>query len=269
MSIQLHNVTAGYDGFKLSPISLELERGSLCALIGPNGCGKSTLLKTIARVLQPLSGEITVGGLNSKTCGSKALARTLSFQPQHPVVPPAITVEQLVGYGRAPHQSLFGIASKADKEAVQAAMAQVGLSAFADRRLSALSGGQRQRAFIAMSLAQEAPYILLDEPTAFLDVKYQFETLDLLQHLHDLGRTCIVVLHDIAQAARYADDLVIMREGQVYAQGAPKDVVSEEMLHNVYGVNAQIYADPESGTPALSPRVKRAEAQKPLSLAAE
>lgn len=252
MSILLHKVCAGYDGFSLNDISLEIPEGSFTALIGPNGCGKSTLLNTIARVLPMQSGEITVGGLDLRTAKSKDIAHKVAVLPQSPVVPPFIRVEQLVGYGRAPHQNLLGMRSAADIEAVEQALMTTALTDLRERRLSELSGGQRQRAFIAMCLAQDTPYLLFDEPTSFLDIRYQFETLNLLAELQEAGRTCVVVLHDIAQAARYADNLIVMRNGEVRHHGKPADVVTAEMLSDIYDVSAKVYADPVSHTPVAS-----------------
>lgn len=252
MSIKLRNVVSGYDGFSLNNISLDIPTGSFTALIGPNGCGKSTLLNTMARTLPMRSGAIEIGGLNIATAKAKTVARHVAVLPQHPVVPPSITVEQLVGYGRAPHQNMLGMRSTADIEAVGIALETTEMNEFRDRRLSALSGGQRQRAFIAMCLAQDTPYMLFDEPTSFLDIRYQFETLNLLADLQKSGRTCVVVLHDIAQAARFADHLVVMRDGDVLHQGEPADVITSEMLSQIYEVDAVVFSDPVSKTPAIS-----------------
>jgi len=170
------------------------------------------------------------------------------------VVPSAITVEQLVGYGRAPHQSLLGLRSPRDIELVDQAIAATGLAELRFKPVAELSGGQRQRAFIAMALAQDTPYVMLDEPTTFLDIKHQVETLDLVRQLHGAGRTSIVVLHDIAQAARYGDRLVVMHEGRIVAEGKPADVVTPELIRDVYGLDCEVYADPVSGTPVVTPR---------------
>ena len=253
MSIELHQVSAGYNGFMLRDISLTIAKGSFTALIGPNGCGKSTLLNTIARVLPTREGTIHIGGRNIATARTKEIARTVTVLPQNPVMPPAISVEQLVHYGRAPHQNLLGMRSPADHDAVEMALHTTSLVDLRRRPLAELSGGQRQRAFIAMCLAQDTPYLLFDEPTSFLDIRYQYETLDLLADLQATGRTCVVVLHDIAQAARYADNLVVMRDGAIQAQGRPADVVTPEMLSQIYGLQAKVFSDPVSGTPALSP----------------
>lgn len=253
MSIHLKNINAGYEGFRLQNISLEIETGSLTALIGPNGCGKSTLLKTIARILPAGIGQVQIGGRDIRLERTKAVARKVAVLPQHPVVPPGISVQQLVGYGRAPHQNLLGFKTAKDHEMIERALETVSLSKLRSRLVSELSGGQRQRAFIAMSIAQDTPYLLFDEPTSFLDIRYQYEVLDLLADLNSLGRTCVVVLHDIAQAARYASDLVVMKEGAIHSRGKPSDVITSQTVEQVYGIKAHVYADPISDTAVVSP----------------
>lgn len=253
MSISLSNISSGYDDFMLQDINLTIETGSFTALIGPNGCGKSTLLKTIGRIVRAQAGSIRIGDMDVLSESSKTVARTIAYLPQSPEVPSAISVEQLVSYGRAPHQSVLGIRTQRDIELVEQAIEVAALADLRKKPVSELSGGQRQRAFIAMSLAQDTPYIMLDEPTTFLDIRYQFETLDLIAELNVAGRTSIVVLHDIAQAARYADQLVVMREGRIYAQGAPGEMVTPEMIRDVYGLECKVYPDPVTQTPTVSP----------------
>lgn len=253
MSIVLNNISAGYDGFRLRGIDLEIKTGSLTALIGPNGCGKSTLLKAIGRILPAGDGRVEIGGQDISKERTKAVARKVAVLPQHPVVPPGITVEQLIGYGRAPHQNLFGFTSSKDREIIEQALTTVSLVDLRKRLVSELSGGQRQRAFIAMSIAQDTPYVLFDEPTSFLDIRYQYEVLDLLKQLNSQGRTCVVVLHDIAQAARYATDLVIMKDGAIHSKGSAGAIITPDVIQQVYGISAHIYDDPVSGTAVISP----------------
>lgn len=256
MSIELSGVTVGYGRGQsiIEAIDLTIETGSITVLIGPNGCGKSTLLKAIGRLLKPSAGTMRVDGLDITATAPKRVARTIAYLPQSPIVPGAVTVEQLVAYGRAPHQSLLGIRSASDNDQIAHAIAMTGLNHLRDRAVSELSGGQRQRAFLAMVLAQDTPYVMLDEPTTFLDVRHQIETLDLVRALHALGRTSVVVLHDIAQAARYGDRLVVMKDGRIAAQGAPNTIVSEELVREVYGLDSLVYPDPVTGTPVVSPR---------------
>ena len=255
MSITLAGVSAGYGRSPaiVENIDLTIETGEVTVLIGPNGCGKSTLLQTIGRLLKPRSGSIHVDELDALATDPKRVARTIAYLPQSPIVPVSITVEQLVGYGRAPHQSLLGLRSARDIELVDAAIATTGLEDFRHKAVAEMSGGQRQRAFIAMALAQDTPYVMLDEPTTFLDIRHQMETMELVRQLHDAGRTSIVVLHDIAQAARYGDRLVVMHAGRIVAQGKPAAVVTPELLHSLYGLNCMVYPDPVTGTPVVTP----------------
>ena len=256
MSIIISGVTAGYERDRpiIENIELEIRTGEVTVLIGPNGCGKSTLLKTIGRLLKPRSGTIHVDDLDVLGNDPKRVARTIAYLPQSPIVPTAITVERLVGYGRAPHQSLLGLRSARDVALIDQAIVTTGLEELRLKPVAELSGGQRQRAFIAMALAQDTPYVMLDEPTTFLDIRHQVETLELVRQLHDAGRTSIVVLHDIAQAARYGDRLVVMHAGRIVAEGKPADVVTPELLRDVYGLECAVYPDPVSGTPVVTPR---------------
>ncbi|MEO0391149.1 MAG: ABC transporter ATP-binding protein [Pseudomonadota bacterium] len=252
MSISVTRVQSGYPGFHLDDVSVEIAAGSFTALIGPNGCGKSTLLKTISAELAPGGGQVKIGGEDLATLRPRAISKRIAVLPQNPDVPLGITVETLVGYGRAPHQNLMGIKSKADIKAVEHALHTVDLLSMRDRPLNALSGGQRQRAFIAMCLAQDTPYILLDEPTSFLDIRYQYDVLDLLARLNAQGKTLVAVLHDIGQAARYASDIVVMKSRAIYASGPPDHVITADMLRAVYAVEAEVFPDPVTATALLS-----------------
>lgn len=255
MTITLANINSGYDGFSLKNINLTIEQGKFTALIGPNGCGKSTLLKTIGRIIKAKSGSVKIGDLNVLRERPKKVAQTIAYLPQNPEIPSAINVEQLVSYGRAPHQSVLGIKSARDVELVDEAIHLASINELRKNNVAELSGGQRQRAFIAMALAQDTPYIMLDEPTTFLDIKYQYEVLDLIKKLTLKGHTCIVVLHDIAQAARYADNIVVMRKGEIYAQGSPDEIMTQKMVQNVYDLDCLIHPDPITNTPIISPKL--------------
>ncbi len=270
MGISLHRVSAGYDGFRLSEVTLDIRKGALTALIGPNGCGKSTLLKAMARFLPPgAAGRVEINGIDISKTRTRAVARQIAVLPQHPVVPPAIKVEELVGYGRAPHQNLLGFRTGKDQRMIDEALDIVALNEFRDRPVSTLSGGQRQRAFIAMCIAQDTPYVLLDEPTSFLDIKYQYEVLDLMASLNDAGKTVVAVLHDITQAARYASDLVVMKDGALFARGTPDQVVTPDMVQQVYGIAAHVYPDPVSGSRVVSPIGAKIPQAASLSVANE
>lgn len=256
MSIEISGVTVGYGRGRpvIENVDLMIETGSITVLIGPNGCGKSTLLKTIARLLKPRRGRVLVDGLDVTATPAKRVAQTIAYLPQSPIVPEAISVEQLVAYGRAPHQSLLGIRSAEDSAMIDHAIETTGLGALRGKLVADLSGGQRQRAFIAMVLAQDTPYVMLDEPTTFLDIRHQVETLSLVRELHAMGRTSVVVLHDIGQAARYGDRVVVMKDGRVSTHGAPAEVVSPDLMREVYGLDCMVYPDPVSGTPVIAPR---------------
>ncbi|MEM6609440.1 MAG: ABC transporter ATP-binding protein [Pseudomonadota bacterium] len=252
MSIRLSHIVSGYDNFRLNDVSLDFGVSGITALIGPNGCGKSTLLKTVSGHLNPRGGQVEVSGFDIAQLSNKRIAKLVSYLPQHPVLPPAISVRDLVGYGRAPHQNLFGFRSAEDDQKVDAAIEEVDLPDLADRPLASLSGGQRQRAFIAMCVAQDTPYLLFDEPTSFLDIRYQFEILDLLRTQAKSGKIILVVLHDIEQAARYADEIIVMNDGQAIERGNPMDVITAELLEDVFELRSTVFPDPNTGTPLIS-----------------
>ncbi len=256
MSILLSGITAGYgkNPDVLANIDLEIETGGITVLIGPNGCGKSTLLKTIGRLLKPRAGTATIDGLDILTSPSKQVARTIAYLPQSPAVPIAVSVEQLVGYGRAPHQSLLGLKSERDVERIDHAIDIAGIGHLRHRQVAELSGGQRQSVFFAMVLAQDTPYAMLDEPTNHLDLTHQIEALELIARLKtEHGKTAIVVLHDLNLAARYADRLIVFKQGTIYADGTPEQVLTEKTLADVFGVDSRITTDPVHGRPFCIP----------------
>ncbi|RPE74506.1 MULTISPECIES: ABC transporter ATP-binding protein [unclassified Frondihabitans] len=227
--------------------------GELTVIIGPNACGKSTLLKALARTLKPSAGQVSLDGKPLSSYRSKDIAKRLGMLPQSPIAPEAITVRDLVGRGRFPHQGVFRQWSVSDEAACDRAMESTGVAELADRQVAELSGGQRQRAWIAMALAQETELLLLDEPTTFLDIAHQYEVLELAARLHREGRTLVVVLHDLNQAARYATHLVVMKEGAIVAQGAPGEIVTAQLVDEVFGLPCQIIDDPQSHTPMVVP----------------
>ncbi len=245
----------GYDKVDIVlGLDLLVHGGEITALVGPNGCGKSTLLKGMTRVLRPRAGTVYLDGAAIQRMPTKALARRLGLLPQTPVAPDGMTVRELVAQGRFPHQGWLQQWSPKDEEAVDRALDITGMKAMADRPVDELSGGQRQRAWIAMTLAQETEVLLLDEPTTFLDMAHQLEVLELLVRLNkEDGRTIVMVLHDLNQAARYAHRLVVMSQGRVFSVGSPAEVITPEMLREVFGVEARILVDPESGLPYCLP----------------
>ncbi|MFI1196381.1 ABC transporter ATP-binding protein [Micromonospora sp. NPDC020750] len=250
------DVTLGYGERVVSTrVSLAVPDGAFTAIVGPNACGKSTLLKAFVRLLTPSSGTVRLDGRDVSDHRPKRFARQVGFLPQGLVAPENIVVRRLVARGRYPHQSLLATWSAADEEAVRSAMAVAGVTALAERPVEELSGGQRQRVWIAMVLAQETPYLLLDEPTTFLDITHQYELLALFARLRDEGRTIVAVLHDINQACRFADHIVAMKDGRVVAQGAPADVVDAALMQEVFGLPSIVMANPVTGTPMVVPTV--------------
>lgn len=236
-------------------VDLQIPTGKVSVIVGANACGKSTLLKTIARLLPTQSGAVLLDGKAIDRLPTKDLARTLGLLPQQPVAPEGIAAADLVGRGRHPHQKMFRSWSADDDRAVTEALAATGVLDLADRAVDELSGGQRQRVWIAMALAQQTDILLLDEPTTFLDVSHQIDVLDLLTDLNAArGTTIVMVLHDINLAARYADHLFALRAGRLVASGPPADVVTSELVRDVFDLDATVITDPVSGTPLVLPR---------------
>jgi iron complex transport system ATP-binding protein len=237
-------------------LSLDVPDGAFTAVVGPNGCGKSTLLSALVRLLRPESGQVELDGRELGGYATKALAKKLGFLPQDPLAPDDIKVRQLVGRGRFPHQSMLALWSREDETAVDEAMAAAGVQDLADRPVQELSGGQRQRVWMAMVLAQQTSYLLLDEPTSFLDITHQYQLLGLLARLRNEGRTVVAVLHDINQACRFADHLVAMKDGRVVAEGDPGDIVDAALIKDVFDLPSVIVPDPVTGTPMVVPTLQ-------------
>ncbi|MGQ3673123.1 ABC transporter ATP-binding protein [Xanthobacter sp. TB0136] len=252
-------ITLKYDARTISEnLSVTIQDGSFTVIVGPNACGKSTLLRALSRLLRPVRGDVVLDGRAINTFPAREVARRLSLLPQTSTAPDGITVEDLVARGRYPHQSFLRQWSRADEEAVRTAMAATRISELAGRTVDELSGGQRQRVWIAMVLAQETAILLLDEPTTYLDIAHQIELLELLAELNRNGRTIIAVLHDLNQACRYATHLIAMRDGRIVAEGAPADIVHEQLIETVFGLPCVIIPDPVSGTPLVVPKGRAA-----------
>ncbi|MGW4328063.1 ABC transporter ATP-binding protein [Nocardia sp. NPDC004573] len=253
--LSAENVTLGYgDRVVVDGLSSTITPGVVTTVIGPNGCGKSTLLRSLGRLLRPRDGRVLLDGKAISTMKTKDVARIIGMLPQSPVAPEGLTVADLVARGRHPHQSWFRQWSGTDETEVTTALEQTGIADLADCPLDELSGGQRQRAWISMALAQGTDILLLDEPTTYLDLAHSIEVLDLVDRLHaDLGRTVVMVLHDLNLAIRYSDQLVVMHAGRVVATGAPSEVVSVELLREVFDLDATVLEDPVSGRPMIVP----------------
>lgn len=235
-------------------LTLSIPPGGFTVIIGPNGCGKSTLLRSLARMIVPRSGTVAIDGIDLAALRPKQIARRISLLPQAPMAPGAITVADLVARGRNPHQSLLRQWSDDDERVVDEALREVGMRDHGDRLVEELSGGQRQRVWIAMTLAQQTPVLLLDEPTTYLDVAHQIDVLDLCSRLHTSGRTLVAVLHDLNLAARYASHIVAMRDGAIVAQGTADEVFTPETLRAVFDLEALVLIDPETARPLVVPR---------------
>ncbi|NMM92283.1 ABC transporter [Rhodococcus sp. SRB_17] len=249
------NLTLGYgDRIIVDGLDLEIPTGVITTVIGPNGCGKSTLLRALGRLLKPKSGSVVLDGKAISSMKTKEVARILGMLPQTPVAPEGLTVADLVARGRHPHQSWIRQWSSDDEGEVAQALALTGVSDLADRPVDQLSGGQRQRAWISMALAQGTDILLLDEPTTYLDLAHSMEVLDLVDQLHEeMGRTVVMILHDLNLAVRYSDHLIVMRDGAVVAAGIPKDIISAELLLEVFGLEAVVIDDPVSDRPLIVP----------------
>ena len=262
VAIRLRGLTLGYGPASAPPIvadlDLDVPAGRVTAIIGANGCGKSTLLRGLTRQLAPRAGSIEVLGRDAARASARDYARTVALLPQHPVAPEGMTVAQLVARGRHPHRGLLGGRAAGDDAAVAAALESTDLVELAEREAGTLSGGQRQRAWLALVLAQQTPVVLLDEPTSYLDLSHQVEVLDLVRALPDPrggGRaTVVAVLHELNLAARSADHIVAMAAGRVVAQGTPGEVIVPEVLAEVFGLDADVVADPLLGHPVVLPR---------------
>ena len=245
----------GYgDRLVIRSLDLRIPPGRMTAIVGANACGKSTLLRSMSRLLAPRAGHVLLDGKQVHRSPAKELARKLGLLPQSPLAPEGITVSDLVGRGRHPHQGVFSRWTRDDDAAVAAALEATSTVELADRPVDELSGGQRQRVWIAMALAQQTDVLLLDEPTTFLDVSHQVEVLDLLTDLNrNRGTTIVMVLHDLNLAARYADHLVAMAGGEIHSAGEPETVLTADTVRAVFGLESQVIEDPTSGRPLMLP----------------
>jgi iron complex transport system ATP-binding protein len=257
--LRAENLSLSYDATPVvSGLSVEIPAGKITVIVGANACGKSTLLRGLARLLAPKQGTVYLDDVDLARLSGRNLATKLGMLPQQPVAPDGITVSDLVGRGRHPHQRWFRQWSEEDERVVTAALEATGVADLADRSLDELSGGQRQRVWIALALAQDAETMLLDEPTTFLDLAHQLEILDLVHDLNrDRGKTMVLVLHDLNLAARYAHHLIAVKQGKVVAAGNPSEVVTAAVVEDVFGLSCEVFPDPLTGTPLVLPRPRR------------
>ncbi|WP_133740461.1 ABC transporter ATP-binding protein [Actinorugispora endophytica] len=256
--MRAERLTLGYGADPVvRDLDVEVPEGGFTVVVGPNGCGKSTLLKALGRVVKPVSGRVLLHGRDVRAQRARAVARELALLPQSPIAPEGITVRALAARGRYPHHTLLRQWTPEDEEAIGRALELTALTDLADAQVGALSGGQRQRAWVAMVLAQDTGIVLLDEPTTFLDIAHQYELLELFADLHRRGRTVVAVLHDLAQAARFATRLVVMSAGRVVADGPPGEVLTAGLVLDVFGLPCDVVPDPRTGTPLVIPHERR------------
>lgn len=248
-------LTLSYESHEIiRELHLQIPDGKITALVGRNGCGKSTLLKALARLLSPTHGGVFLDGKEIQHLPTREVAKQLAILSQSPTAPEGLTVEGLVRQGRYPHMNLFGKRSAEDDEIVNWALQATHMDEMRERDLAELSGGQRQRAWVAMALAQGTDLLLLDEPTTYLDMAHQLEVLELLEELNrKQGKTIVMVVHDLNHAARYAHHMIAVADGQVWSAGTPAEIMTPELLLDVFGVHAHIQIEEETGIPVCVP----------------
>lgn len=249
--IKTNNLNISYGNTEIvKNLNLSIPKGKITTIIGANGCGKSTILKTLARIIKPKSGEIYINGKELKEQSSKEIAKNMAVLPQNPQAPKGLTVEELIAYGRFPHQNGFGKLKDEDKNIITWALDKTGILEFKDRPIEALSGGQRQRAWIAMALAQQTDILLLDEPTTYLDLAHQLDILKLLEELNKKEkRTIVMVIHELNNAARFADHMIGIKEGKIVCEGDAETVMTKDNLRNIFNIDAEFVKDPKTGKP--------------------
>ncbi len=250
MKLATDNLFVGYGKSPIvKGVDIVVPKGKITALLGPNGCGKSTLLKALSRILKAEKGSVLWNKKPIESVGSKDLAQQLALLPQSQEPPEGVSVVDAVSYGRSPYTGFWGQLSAQDKLIVKQAMQATGIEELSDQPVNSLSGGQRQRVWLAMTLAQDTDYILLDEPTTYLDINHQVELMKMLRKLNQQGKTIVTVLHDINQACRYCDHLIVMQSGKVVSEGTPSEVLTSELLAKVFELEAEIHSDPIANTP--------------------
>ncbi|WP_232662779.1 ABC transporter ATP-binding protein [Pseudonocardia sp. TRM90224] len=252
--LRVESATIGYDKRVIShELSVAIPDESFTVVVGPNACGKSTLLRGLSRLLRPSTGQVVLDGADISSFRTKEVARRVGLLPQASIAPDGITVADLVARGRYPHQGFLRQWTEADEQAVLGAMHRTAVTDLSGRPVDELSGGQRQRVWVAMALAQHTDILLLDEPTTFLDIAHQIELMELFVDLNHVGHTLVAVLHDLNQAARYGTHLIAMKDGAVVAVGTPSEIVTAELVEEVFGLRCLVVPDPVTGTPHVVP----------------
>ncbi|SMY05039.1 iron complex transport system ATP-binding protein [Brevibacterium aurantiacum] len=265
-SARLHvdAVTIGYDKRVISDhLSVSIPDRSFTVIVGPNACGKSTLLRGLSRLLKPSTGKVILDGADIQSYKTKEVARKVGLLPQTSIAPDGITVADLVARGRYPYQGFIRQWTEDDEQAVLRAMDAAAVTDLSGRLVDELSGGQRQRVWVAMALAQHTDILLLDEPTTFLDITYQIELLELFTDLNHVGHTLVAVLHDLNHAARFGTHLIAMKDGAIVAQGAPAEIVTVELVEEVFGLRCVVVPDPVAGTPQVVPLGRDRRQERP------
>ncbi|MDU4962554.1 MAG: ABC transporter ATP-binding protein [Sporomusaceae bacterium] len=268
--LKVENLQVGYGRrVVVQNLELSIRAGAITTIIGPNGCGKSTLLKTMGRIIQPQAGAVYLRGNDLRRLDTRQVAKQLTLLPQTPAAPPELKVEELVAYGRFPHRRGLRQTGDSDRQAIEQAMSLTRTLPFRQRPLGSLSGGERQKVWLAMALAQETDILLLDEPTTYLDMVHQLEVLKIIAQLNrERQCTVVMVLHDINHAARFSHEMVAMKAGKVVAAGSPRQIVSPEVLKEVFDIQAKVVYDPEDGVPiCLSYDNLAAQRQQPGGVA--
>ena len=260
--LEIRELTVAYGELvALRQVSLSLGAGELLGVVGPNGSGKSTLIRAITRLVRPLGGDIRLDGKEVGRLSQRELARWAAVVPQNPYLPDAFTVLEVALMGRTPHLGLLQSEGRADLAAVRRALEQTDTWHLASRRMGELSGGERQRVVVARALAQETPILLLDEPTAHLDMGHQATVLDLVRQLcRGEGKAVLATIHDLSLAGQYCDRLVMLNEGRIVGEGEPQEVLSPELLASVYGTRVSVFSHPLTGRPVVTPLSEAARA---------
>ncbi|MDI2588362.1 ABC transporter ATP-binding protein [Psychrobacillus sp. NEAU-3TGS] len=249
--LRVEDLCSGYEKQTVfTNLSTSIQEGKITTIIGPNGCGKSTLLKTIGRILKQTSGNVYLQEQNMQAISTKEIAKQLALLSQNPEAPAQLKVEELISYGRYPHRKNVGALSKKDIEVIEWAMEVTKTTQFRKREISQLSGGQRQKVWLAMALAQETDILLLDEPTTYLDMAHQLEMLKIVDDLNKKHQcTIVMVLHDINHAARFSDELIAMKGGEIITVGTPSEILTKDVMKRVFQIDAKIMIDEENGSP--------------------